>query len=470
MKKFYFLMLAMLVAFGAKAWSVKFTNPDNWAQVFVYTWNAAGNQSGAWPGTLMTKAGEVWTYEADTDMPEKIIFNGGNGQPQTNDLNFVDGATYDKNGVLGAVITYEKIYVPYYQYKHDAAYIYSWNPGIFGNPGTQMSKVTENGIEFWMAEVNSDLLPAKVDGWMLHNGSWGDKTGDIAPVEFQANYVYSITDASATPLAEYKLPDNTDDVITYEIRGQLFGNPEWEDYKMTESNGIWSYTGQAVPGNFGIKQMTNGTQTAWYSAPGAYEINANGVYTCSTEGGNNFANMLTGEITLAFDPAALTLTVSGNGSTPEIDYTTWYLNVPGDFNEWNPEGVPFSAEGIATATGLNIGTSTFKIKLWNGSADVWRSNGTEVMIDQEITLTENQEAPMIIAGATDDDIFDVTYDAVNNIMVIKKTGSSRLESIATEASAPAEYYNLQGIRVNNPVSGSLYIVRQGNDVKKVLVK
>lgn len=38
-----------------------------------------------------------------------------------------------------------------------------------------------------------------------------------------------------------------------------------------------------------------------------------------------------------------------------------------------------------------------------------------------------------------------------------------------EEDAPVEYYNLQGIRVNNPESG-VYIRRQGNTVSKVLVK
>ncbi len=33
---------------------------------------------------------------------------------------------------------------------------------------------------------------------------------------------------------------------------------------------------------------------------------------------------------------------------------------------------------------------------------------------------------------------------------------------------PVEYYNLQGIRVANPVEGQLYIVRQGNEAKKVI--
>lgn len=41
--------------------------------------------------------------------------------------------------------------------------------------------------------------------------------------------------------------------------------------------------------------------------------------------------------------------------------------------------------------------------------------------------------------------------------------------IATENNAPAEYFNLQGVRVANPENG-LYIVRRGTEVSKVIVK
>ena len=38
------------------------------------------------------------------------------------------------------------------------------------------------------------------------------------------------------------------------------------------------------------------------------------------------------------------------------------------------------------------------------------------------------------------------------------------------SNAPVEYYNLQGIRVANPTDGQLYIVRQGNESKKIIKK
>lgn len=47
---------------------------------------------------------------------------------------------------------------------------------------------------------------------------------------------------------------------------------------------------------------------------------------------------------------------------------------------------------------------------------------------------------------------------------------SAVETLATDANnAPVEYFNLQGIRVENPQAGGLYIRRQGSDVKKVVM-
>ena len=47
--------------------------------------------------------------------------------------------------------------------------------------------------------------------------------------------------------------------------------------------------------------------------------------------------------------------------------------------------------------------------------------------------------------------------------------SSAITDITVDENAPVEYFNLQGIRVDNPENG-LYIKRQGNNVTKVLVK
>ena len=49
-----------------------------------------------------------------------------------------------------------------------------------------------------------------------------------------------------------------------------------------------------------------------------------------------------------------------------------------------------------------------------------------------------------------------------------EANSSAIENIAVDANAPVEYFNLQGLRVNNPENG-LYIRRQGNKVSKVIL-
>lgn len=47
-------------------------------------------------------------------------------------------------------------------------------------------------------------------------------------------------------------------------------------------------------------------------------------------------------------------------------------------------------------------------------------------------------------------------------------GTSAITDIAADENAPVEYFNLQGIRVDNPTSG-LYIKRQGSKVTKVIM-
>lgn len=55
-----------------------------------------------------------------------------------------------------------------------------------------------------------------------------------------------------------------------------------------------------------------------------------------------------------------------------------------------------------------------------------------------------------------------------NKVVVEKAAGSNVEAIDAEVNAPAEYYTLQGVRVNEPAKGSLYIVRKGSKASKVI--
>lgn len=86
----------------------------------------------------------------------------------------------------------------------------------------------------------------------------------------------------------------------------------------------------------------------------------------------------------------------------------------------------------------------------------------------------------------------LTYDNTWSVIALYKTGSSlrwygliepatlnfTLPGAGVEdniiaadnSNAPVEYYNLQGIRINEPAAGSVVIRRQGTEVSKILVK
>lgn len=63
-----------------------------------------------------------------------------------------------------------------------------------------------------------------------------------------------------------------------------------------------------------------------------------------------------------------------------------------------------------------------------------------------------------------------SYNAANEQIVLHyNNGKSGIDNIEAETDAPVEFYNLQGVRVENPSAG-LYIRRQGNKATKVYVK
>ncbi|MDE6267433.1 MAG: starch-binding protein [Muribaculaceae bacterium] len=89
-------------------------------------------------------------------------------------------------------------------------------------------------------------------------------------------------------------------------------------------------------------------------------------------------------------------------------------------------------------------------------------DGTNITIggsSQVITPTENN---WIIPTGT----YKLTFNTTE--MTLTVSTPSGVEAIEAE-DAPAVYYNLQGVKIDNPANG-LYIVKRGNKVSKVMVK
>ena len=54
-------------------------------------------------------------------------------------------------------------------------------------------------------------------------------------------------------------------------------------------------------------------------------------------------------------------------------------------------------------------------------------------------------------------------------MLIEEGDDSGIADIVVDENAPVEYFNLQGVRVENPENG-LFIRRQGGKVSKVIIR
>ena len=86
-----------------------FLAPADWSNIHAYAWSDGPVEyAGGWPGVACTKTGEkkngldvwMWKYDGDkTELPTNIIFNNnGNGNNQTGDFEFVNGAVYNRDG------------------------------------------------------------------------------------------------------------------------------------------------------------------------------------------------------------------------------------------------------------------------------------------------------------------------------------------------------------------------------------
>lgn len=107
------------------------------------------------------------------------------------------------------------------------------------------------------------------------------------------------------------------------------------------------------------------------------------------------------------------------------DYSQYWVNIQGDFNGWTDNGVQPGSNNVATHAELPIGTSGFKVKMWTGSKEDWRSTGGAIPQNQWVSITGNANANMTIAGATAGQKFKVEYNVNSNqirVTPISSTG------------------------------------------------
>lgn len=166
---------------------------------------------------------------------------------------------------------------------------------------------------------------------------------------------------------------------------------------------------------------------------------------------------VTPEVTMVEDNANNTITVTVN----HADYILHYKKIHNNNwnNHWGSEAANAPARVAQDTTGEPLADS-----------EDWVSTGTNtITIDKTIADHQNRHYKFT-AFHKDDTALANELNHVN--FLIDGDGTlTGIEGIGAEAGAdaPAEYYDLQGRRVANPVSG-LYIRRTGSKVEKVFVK
>ena len=290
------------------------------------------------------------------------------------------------------------------------------------------------------------------------------------------------------------LTPKTDVLITYEVPedlstikatlpdGETFGQEAPKDfylvgemndwttddpaYKMSTTDGK-TYTYEATSGISGEWKICDGTWNLSYGQGESSNSPAlNTLYNLGVGNAGNLKSAFTQKVTITFnyvEGGQSTLLVEQVDAETPVDYSTWYVNVIGTFNEWKDNGVNPNEEGISEHEDLAIGTGEFKIKVWNPTdGDVYFSTGSELALNQWIKINGNAYANMTIAGAEADNLYNVKFNVkTHEIYVTFATG---IETIDAEA-ADAVYYNLQGVRVDNPVKGLYIRVANGKSQK-----
>lgn len=263
-----------------------------------------------------------------------------------------------------------------------------------------------------------------------------------------------------------------DEVVT--LRGDF--NSWGSDQVLELKDGVYTTTVERlIPG---FKVVVNNGQDNWYGSNDGIELNT--PLTVSGDGGNiMFANTQMTAINnceVTFDLSAMTLTVNGEAEVSETPITPTYW-IHGNFagTDWASTEMTEN-EGVWSCTIENIDQSgSFGIKEMTGASQTawfWSKDKTDITGPIE-NLAVEKEGTEGAAGAnwnyTLSGSFEFIFDIENMTLTIKEVGSGAIDAIDVENEVTAVYYNLQGVRINEPANG-MFIVKRGNKVTKELVK
>lgn len=271
--------------------------------------------------------------------------------------------------------------------------------------------------------------------------------------------ILGVTVAAGASEKEFTLSDNTGDITLYNQFGVTVGAGENLTFigVVSVHNGTLQVLPVADLGDGGSTPTpSDDPNVAYFVAPtfegktGCALTNKNGSPTLSSDEAKEETNGLNGVlftekgVSLQFAHGSSEYYTSSFGNQ-----TRWYM---GETATLTPaDGVTITKVFVQT---VNYSKGAF-------TTETGTVTGTGVGAENPITWTGSTTSALVMTAAK-----QVRFSYIE----VTTTGFSGVEDVTvSDENAPVEYYNLQGIRVNNP-EGGVFIRRQGNTVTKVLVK
>lgn len=414
------------------SYNVYFKNTRNWTTPYIHYW---GNTESTWPGVAMSKVSgttDIWSYTVPAGTTG-ILFNAGDGDPtKTADFVAIPNHLYTVDGDQGV---YDGSEVPtpkpgnypasLYLMGHTNGYAWATDKGIEAK-GT-------NGVYNWSNVTFDDSGDGT--GYFAFSTLLGE-SWDV--VNSSDRYGASTSDK---PIA---LGD-TDDITLYAANVSASGSQSWKinagSYSVTADLSKMKITIAAagtkpdptpdpdpdpdpIPGTYPatVYVMGNVNGAGWATDKGVEAKGDNGVY--------NWGCLTVDDAGAGYGYFAFVTVLGTTGTSADWDDV---------INTSDRYGAP------ASDTPIEVGQS-LPVTLY--AAGINASASESWMLKAGTYALKLDLSKMLVS--------------VNNV-------DSGVEDVEFDVDAPVQYFNLQGVRVENPAQG-IYIRVQGNKVSKVIVR
>lgn len=358
-----------------------------------------------------------------------------------------------------------------------------------GNMTEKLTETTLNGITYQPSERVTYGYDTVLKNFMVSltthyytNGAW-NRNGQNARFDIQRNAAGAITSVKRYDWTSYMGDVCVSSLeITHGADGKA-SSMAYSEYSydtgdlqpvQSVSNLQWITTDGQITNIDDYTSPTNRAKSATVTYAEGDEYNIQYAYP------DNDSESYVGALTAKYVDSDVTYDIRGTETYTQLDQQSYELDITQDY--YDGDTFLFNARQIQREI-LGMGDltiETYYAEAYDGALEVYQwSRGAfeyDTADGHPVSHTLEDFTP---AGYEEEETADAstlaepegTWTPVMRVKFydVEKAGIQDITADNNDANAPVEYYNMQGIRVNNPTPG-LYICRQGRTVTKQLVR